>query len=137
MNVKVVKPSTIATPIGAYSHAFTLDTKSFSKISFISGQVANDIKGNLVGKGDFRAQYMLAYENLRNLLVSEGASFANIVQLRTFLTNYENIHKFFEIRKETYPKWFPNGNYPPNTLLVIDSLVWPDLLIEVEAIACW
>ena len=137
MDLTVVKPSTIAPPIGAYSHAFTLDTSKFSKICFISGQVANDIKGDLVGKGDFRAQYMLAYENLRNLLADQGATFANIVQLRTYLTNYENMHKFFNIRKETYPDWFADGIYPPNTLLVIDSLVWPDLLIEVEAIAAW
>ncbi|MBI4454347.1 MAG: RidA family protein [Acidobacteria bacterium] len=137
MNIKIVNPATIAPPIGAYSHAFTLDTKSVSNICFISGQVANDPQGNLAGKGDFRAQYLMVYQNLRNLLAAEGATFDNIVQLRTYLTSYENVHKFFDIRKETYSQWFPSGKYPPNTLLIIDSLVWPDLLIEVEAVACW
>ncbi|MBI4456351.1 MAG: RidA family protein [Acidobacteria bacterium] len=137
MNIKIVNPSSVAPPIGAYSHAFTLDTNSVSKICFVSGQVAVDRQGNLVGKGDFRAQYLMAYENLRNVLSAEGATFDNIVQLRTYLTRHENVHKFIDIRKETYPQWFPTGKYPPNTLLIIDSLVWPDLLIEVEAVACW
>ena len=58
-----------------------------------------------------------------------------MVQLTTYLTNADSIPVFMSARGELFPKLFPGGKYPPNTLLVIDRLVKPEFLLEVEAIA--
>jgi enamine deaminase RidA (YjgF/YER057c/UK114 family) len=69
------------------------------------------------------------------VLVSAGVDFENVAQFTTFLTNSENIPDFYNVRNEVFNTVFPNGDYPPNTLLVINRLVREEFLIEIEAIA--
>ena len=51
------------------------------------------------------------------------------------MTRADDLPAFHESRRELYPRLFPDGVYPPNTLLVIDRLVLPELLLEIEAVA--
>ncbi len=108
-----------------YSHA----AKAGNTL-YIAGQVARDIRGDLVGKGDFQAQARQAYTNLRNILQEAGGGLGNIVKMTTILTNPANVEHLRAIRNE-----FFGDTRPPNTLLIIQSLASPDYLIEVEAIA--
>ncbi len=135
MQREIVRPAGFAAEIGPYSHAFSVDPKSFSRLVFISGQVATDQQGQLVGKGDMRAQFQQVYANLQAVVEAAGGTMANIVSLRTFLTRADDLPVFNECRREAYPRIFPDGVYPPNTLLIIDQLAWPDLLLEIEAVA--
>ena len=129
-------PKTVHPEPRPYSHAFVVDTKSFSKLVFISGQLGIDERGNVVEEpGDFRAQFIQTYKNLQNTVEAAGGTMENIVQLRTFLTNRSDLDTFNKVRSEQYATLFPNGNYPPNTLLIIDALFRPDVLLEIEAIA--
>jgi enamine deaminase RidA (YjgF/YER057c/UK114 family) len=76
------------------------------------------------------------FENLGRALRSEWLSFANVVKFTTFLVHsQENIEGFMTVRKELFPKLYPSGQYPPNTLLVVDRLVGEHFLIEIEGIA--
>ena len=59
----------------------------------------------------------------------------DVVRLQTFLTRVGDIPGFMKARSEIFPEYFPDGVYPPNTLLVIHQLVRPELLVEIEAIA--
>ena len=135
MQREIVQPAGLGRELGPYSHAFSVDAKSFSRLVFISGQVAVDQAGQLVGQGDMRAQFAQVYANLQQVVEAAGGTMASIVSLRTFLTRADDLPVFNECRRESYPRIFPDGVYPPNTLLIIDRLVWPDLLLEVEAIA--
>jgi 2-iminobutanoate/2-iminopropanoate deaminase len=108
-----------------YSHA----AKSGNTL-YVAGQVARDIKGELVGKGDFQAQARQAYTNLKNILQEVGGGLKNIVKMTTILTDSGNVESLRVIRNE-----FFGDIKPPNTLLIIESLASPDYLIEVEAIA--
>ena len=108
-----------------YSHA----AKSGNTL-YIAGQVARDIRGELVGKEDFQAQARQVYTNLRNILQEAGGDLRNIVKMTTILTNSGNVEALRGIRNE-----FFGDVKPPNTLMVIQSLASPDYLIEVEAIA--
>jgi 2-iminobutanoate/2-iminopropanoate deaminase len=112
-------------PTKGYSHA----AKAGNTL-YIAGQVAQDANGNLVGKGDFETQAGQVYENLKSIMAEAGGSLQNIVKLTTFLTHYNNLETYRSVRQ----KYFPEP-CPPNTLLFIDSLALPDLMIEVEAIA--
>lgn len=112
-------------PTIGYSHA----AKS-GNVLYIAGQVAKDVEGNLVGKGDFEAQIHQVYENLKNIMEESGGTLQNIVKMTTFLTHYSYIETYRSVRS----KYFPEP-CPPNTLLIIESLALPDFMIEVEAIA--
>jgi enamine deaminase RidA (YjgF/YER057c/UK114 family) len=56
-------------------------------------------------------------------------------QFTTYLVHSQDIARFYRWREQNYPKMFPDGNYPPNTLLIIDRLVQEQFLIEIQTIA--
>jgi len=100
------------------------------KTLYIAGQVARDIEGNLVGKGDFEAQARQVYTNLKNILKEAGGGLKNIFKMTTILTHYG----YVESRRKIHNEFF-GEIMPPNTLMIIESLASPDYMIEVEAIA--
>jgi enamine deaminase RidA (YjgF/YER057c/UK114 family) len=108
-----------------YSHVAKV-----GKTLYIAGQVARDVEGKLIGKGDFEAQARQVYTNLRNILQEAGGGLKNIVKMTTILTHYDNVESNRRVRSE-----FFGDPMPPNTLLIIESLASPDFMIEVEAIA--
>jgi enamine deaminase RidA (YjgF/YER057c/UK114 family) len=130
--VKYNNPSGLAKPLGAYSHVARART---SELVFIAGQVAVNEAGELVGKGDFGVQMRQVFDNLGRALRSEGLSFTNVTKFTTFLVHSQDIEEFMTVRKKLFPKLYPSGQYPPNTLLVVDRLVGEHFLIEVEGIA--
>jgi enamine deaminase RidA (YjgF/YER057c/UK114 family) len=101
----------------------------------IAGQISQDQAGNIVGPDDFTLQFQTVYANLRTVLESVEATFADVVSLRTFLVRVEDIVRFQSLRRELYPKLFPTDEYPPNTAVVVSQLFAAGLLLEVEAIA--
>ncbi|UCD77217.1 MAG: RidA family protein [Desulfobacterales bacterium] len=112
-------------PTVGYSHA----AKAGNTL-YIAGQVAQDVDGNLVGRGDFEAQVRQVYENLKNIVQEAGGTLQNIVKMTTLLTHYNYVETYRSVRNQYFPE-----PCPPNTLLIIESLALPDYMIEVEAIA--
>ena len=82
-----------------------------------------------------RAQVPVVFDNLGKILKDLGTDFESVVQFTTYITSADYIPAFMTARAALFPKLFPGGKYPPNTLLVIDRLVKPEFLLEVEAIA--
>ena len=68
-------------------------------------------------------------------LKEAGGGWGSVVQFTTFLVHSQDVPKFYKWREREYPKMFPNGKYPPNTLLIIDRLVQEQFLIEIQTIA--
>lgn len=130
--MKRLEPKEVHPPVGMYSHGFAVPR---GELVFVAGQVAVDRDGQLVGPGDIRAQLRQTLINLEAVLRAAGGSLRDVVKLTTYLTRAEDIPGFMEARRELYPGYFPDGVYPANTLLVVDRLVRPELLIEIEAIA--
>jgi enamine deaminase RidA (YjgF/YER057c/UK114 family) len=130
--VTYLNPPSAPPPAGMYSHVARMAP---GELAFIAGQVAVDAKGNAVGVGDLSVQIKQVFENMGGILKDLGADFESIVQFTTYLTKAENIPVWMETRSALFPKLFPGGKCPPNTLLVIDRLVKPEFLVEVEAIA--
>ena len=129
--IKKTNPSTLPPPAGAYSHVARV---AAGELLFIAGQVPVDRSGKVV-EGDFDAQAAQVFENLRAALQSEGADLQHVVQFTTYLVDSRDIPKLRKFRERTYPQFFPDGKYPPNTLLVIDRLVAEDMRLEIAAIA--
>ena len=78
------------------------------------------------------AQTKQALENVRAIVEAAGCTMGHIVRLQTFLTHAEDIPGFMTARGEVFPRYFPKGAYPPNTLLVVSRLVKPELLVETR-----
>ena len=97
---------------------------------YISGQVARDINGDLVGLGDAEAQTRQVLTNLRNIIEEVGGSMDNIVKLTTILTHSNYREDFRKVRPE-----FFNDPAPTNTLIVVQALALPEFFVEIEAIA--
>lgn len=97
---------------------------------FISGQVALDKAGNLVGKGDITFQTQQVMENLKATLEAAGCTFKDVIRISIFLANLDDRPKFHEVRKRYFKQ-----SLPASTLLVVKSLANKDFLVEVEAVA--
>jgi enamine deaminase RidA (YjgF/YER057c/UK114 family) len=131
-DIKIQNPDVLGKPLGPYSQIARVKASEFL---FIAGQVATDLGGKLVGGDDFDAQCRQVFANIEAALKSQGASFANIVEFTTYLVHSQDIAKFMQFRQREFPRLFPNGIYPPNTLLIVDRLVLEALLIEVATVA--
>ena len=119
-------------PIGLYSQGIRVKGE---ELVFVAGQVALDAEGNLVGPGDMAAQTRQTFANIGAILASVGASFSNVVEFTTYVVGQEGVQPFIAARTPLFHEIFPDGDYPPNTLLVISGLVRPEFLLEVKAVA--
>jgi reactive intermediate/imine deaminase len=124
-----LNPDTIAAPIGRYSHAVRVETTEATWI-YISGQIANDLEGNLVGPSDLRAQTRQVFENLRAILEADGATFADVVKIGTYVTTLENLDGMREVRSE-----YLTAEPPASTAVQVVALVVPNAMIEVDVVA--
>jgi len=132
MGRKVLAPTADAKPIGMYSAGFAVEP---ARLVFVSGQVAMNAEGHVVGEGDIKAQAAQVYRNLAAVLAEAGCTLRDVVKFTTFLVRNEDWTPFAEWRRAEYPKLFPDGVYPANTGVVVVELARPTLLLEVEAIA--
>lgn len=132
-DIRITNPEGLGKPLGQYSQIARV--KNVSEWLFIAGQLATDVGGNIVGADDFDAQCQQVFRNIEAALKSAGASWGNIVQFTTYLVHSQDIAKFMAFRKREFPKMFPDGKYPPNTLLMVDRLVGEPFLVEVQPIA--
>jgi enamine deaminase RidA (YjgF/YER057c/UK114 family) len=130
--IKIGNPDALARPMGQYSHIARVKA---SELLFIAGQVAADKDGRLVGADDFDAQCGQVFANIEAALSSQGASFASVVEFTTYLVHSQDVPKFMKFRLREFPRIFPSGAYPPNTLLIVDRLVQEPFLIEVHTVA--
>ena len=120
-------PSTLPAPRG-YTHA--VEARGGRTI-YISGQVAMDAEGQLVGRGDFRAQVEQVFANLGAALDAAGADFGDVVKLGFYVLDVANL----PIAREVRDRYVNVGQPPASTAVQVSSLVQPDWLVEVDAIA--
>ena len=96
----------------------------------LSGIVALDGEGNIIGVGDVYAQSKQIFKNIEQALASAGASMADVVKITTYLTDISSYSDFGKARTEAFPE-----GVPASTAVATPALVMPELLGEVEAMA--
>lgn len=121
-------PDGVAAPIGQYSHVARVDIGDVALL-FISGQVAVDRQGNLVGAGDAEAQADQIHENLKAIMEAHGGSLSDIVKTTVFVTDLA----YRPLAAASRKRYFGDAA-PTSTLAVITSLATPDYLVEIEAV---
>lgn len=126
---RFLNPPTLYKPPG-YSHV--VEVRGPGRVVYIAGQLGFDAQGNLVGApGDFRAQAMQAFENLKLALAAVGAGFGDVVKLNNYLTDMSHLPVFREVRDH-----YLNVSAPPaSTTIEISKFARNGALIEIEAVA--
>jgi 2-iminobutanoate/2-iminopropanoate deaminase len=122
-------PDTVAAPIGSYSQSVRVETADATWI-YVSGQIAIDVGGKLVGPGDVRAQTRQVFENLKAILEANGATFADVVKIGTYLTTLGDLAGMREVRGE-----YLTSEPPASTAVQVVALVVPEAVIEVDVVA--
>jgi reactive intermediate/imine deaminase len=122
-------PDTVAAPMGTYSQAVRVETGDAVWIH-VSGQIAIDREGNLVGPGDLRAQTRQVFDNLKAILEANGATFADAVKIGTYLTTLDDLAGMREVRSE-----YLTAEPPASTAVQVVALVVPEALIEIDLVA--
>jgi enamine deaminase RidA (YjgF/YER057c/UK114 family) len=123
--------STIATPEAKPVANYKMGTRmEGGRLLYISGQVAWDASGNIVGKGDARAQARQTFQNLRGVLQAAGGDLKDLMKMTTYITKIEDRPAVAEVRSEVF-----KGELPASTLIVVKSLFHPDFLVEIEGVA--
>jgi reactive intermediate/imine deaminase len=123
--VKRTNPAKLSKPNG-YSHVVTAPP---GQTLYVSGQVALDESGKVVGAGDMQAQAKQVFENLRIALNAAGADFSNVVKLNYYITDVSQVQKVRDVRSQ-----YIQSDFPASTLVEVKALVRPEFLIEVDAI---
>jgi enamine deaminase RidA (YjgF/YER057c/UK114 family) len=124
--MKRSNPASLHKPFG-YTHVVEAAPR---RTIYISGQVAFDQAGNLVGANDLKAQTGQVFENLQAALESAGASFDQVAKITIFMVDASQIQTYRDVR-DRYLK----DRLPASTLVQVVRLARPEWLIEIEAIA--
>jgi enamine deaminase RidA (YjgF/YER057c/UK114 family) len=130
MKKQYLNPKELNTP-RFYSHAVTAE--GTGRLVYVSGQVSWDASGNVVGKGDMRAQSEQVFKNVAAALMAAGAGWDDVIKMNGYMVGMhaERVTAYREVRQ----RFLKEGALPASTLVGVERLVDPDLLLEVEVVA--
>lgn len=126
-NIRFINPPTLATPPG-YTHVVEVTR---GRTVFLSGQVALDQSGKIVGPHDFRAQTEQVFENIKAALAAIGADFTHVVKLNMYVVDISQL----PILREVRDRYVSLQNPPASTLVEVRRLAREEFLLEIEAVA--
>ena len=129
MERRFINPLELSVPTN-YSH---VAIASAGRTVYVSGQIALDSTGRVVGKDDLHAQAAQVYENLKAALGAAGASFADVIKMTTYVVALDPGRA--QVVRDVRAQYLPAGHKPASTMVGVTSLVNPDLLVEVEVVA--
>lgn len=125
--VKFHNPTSVSVTKG-YSHSVEIDLGN-CKMVMISGQIAIDNKGNLVGKNNLAEQTQQVFTNMKNIIAESGGTMDDVIKLGIFMIDITQVQTIRDVRN----KFINQQNPPTSTLVQVNKLVRDDLLIEIEA----
>jgi len=128
-SIEFVSPDTLPAPAG-YSHVVSLPAAA--RLVWTAGQVPIAADGTVAPAGDWEAQTRLTFQNVGHALTAGGAGWADVVKLTFFVVDLDGLPVIRAVRDE-----FVDVERPPTSSLVeVAGLIRPELLLEVEAVAC-
>ena len=122
-----VNPPGVWAPFGAFSMAVIQGT---GQVVHLKGQVALDVEGHVVAKGDMRGQTRKTLENIRAILAAMGGRMEDVVSLTHYVTDIDAFMTTGDIRTT-----FFHEPYPVTTTVQVVRLYHPDLVVEITAVA--
>jgi enamine deaminase RidA (YjgF/YER057c/UK114 family) len=129
MRITLDDPDSVAAPVGPYSHVARVES-GHGVLLLLSGQIAVDDDGRLVGDGSMTDQAQRIFEIIEGILTAHDATFGDVVNIRTYLTDIGLLPEYAAVRRT----WFP-GPPPTSTTVEVSRLFRPGALLEVEVVA--
>jgi enamine deaminase RidA (YjgF/YER057c/UK114 family) len=127
-NIRFINPDTLYQPPG-YSHV--VEMTGPGRTVYIAGQLGLDKNGKIVGApGDFRAQAVQTFENLKAALAAVGADFSHVVKLTNLVGDIKHLPIFREVRDQ-----YLSAPPPASTTVQISAFAREGALLEIEAVA--
>jgi len=99
----------------------------------VAGQVAFDRDRNLQGGDSLEAQTRFTFENLQTALGAGGAALEDLVMMTFYVVGYQEQHR--DVLMDVMGEFLPPEHRPPSTLLGVQALAYPELLIEIDGMA--
>lgn len=118
----------IGRPSGHFSHATVVEARG--RIVFVSGMLAKDASGAIVGRGDIEAQTAQVCENLKAAMEAAGGTLDDICRVDVFVRNMEHFDAIHRVRRRYF-----TGAPPASTMVETPKMTTPEALIEISAIA--
>ena len=125
---RINPPGLVTSP--AYTQVVTAKPGT---LIWVAGQTAQNAKGELVGKGDLKAQANQVWENVRLALVASGATFKDVVKITTYVVNYKPSMR--DDLRAARLRFMGSADPPAATLVGVQSLASEDWLVEIELTA--
>ena len=131
MEMTLTNPRSVAAPFGdRFAHVARLDLPG-GALLMLAGQVAVDDDGAVVAPGDAAAQAGRIFEIIGGLLAAHGAGFGEVLHIRTFMTDLDDLPAYGAVRRRLFP-----GTPPPaSTTVEVSRLFLPGAVLEVEVTA--
>ena len=102
------------------------------KTVYVGGQDAVDASGNIIGKGDFKAQTEQVLKNIQTALAAGGAQFEHVIKWNLYVVQGQSLRLGFEAFQHF---WGNRPNPPAISMAFVAGLAHPDFLVEMDAIA--
>ncbi|MFI9360999.1 RidA family protein [Kitasatospora sp. NPDC053057] len=129
MEISIDNPAGAPAPAGPYSQVARVDLGT-GALLFLSGQVALDENGQAAAPGDMTVQSEMIMEGIGQLLAAHGATFSDVINIRTFLTDMSRLKEYADVRVK-----YLTGTPPTSTTVEVSKLFREGALIEVEIVA--
>ena len=131
MKIRKIHPETLhKRVVGGHTLYSPVVTVKGGTLVFVSGLLARNKAGDIVGKGDMGAQIAQVGENLRLALAAAGARLEDLVRTTTYVTDIEEFFRHVEVRQR-----YLGPALPTSTTVEVRRLAHPDFLVEIEAFA--
>lgn len=125
--VRFHNPTSVSMAKG-YSHSVEIDLGN-CKMVILSGQIALDNKGDLIGKDNLAEQTEQVFTNIKNIIAESGGTMDDVIKIGIYMIDITQIQTVRDVRN----KFFNQQKPPASTLVQVSKLVRDDLLIEIEA----
>jgi len=128
MTKQSINPEGAPEPVGPYVHVTVAPPGG--RLVYCAGAVALAPDGSIVGKGDIVAQTRQTLENLGLALEAAGATFDDVVKINSYVTDFSLFPQIAPVRAE-----YLKEPFPASTTVEVSALIFPELMIEIEAVA--
>lgn len=131
MKLTLDNPASVGAAFGdRFAHVARLDLDG-GALLFLAGQVAVDDDGQVVGPGDVTAQAERVFEIIGGILAAHGATFDDVLHIRTFMTSLDDLPGYGAVRRRLFTHTPP----PASTTVEVSRLFLPGAVLEVEVTA--